>query len=420
VLGTYRVVGRVGKGAMGDVYEVGHARMEGRYALKLLGRQAAGDGEALQRFAREAKIVSSLRHPHIVQVIDFDQTADGRPYLVMELLEGEDLHAHLRRVGPLPLPRVVAIVKQIASALAAAHGRGVVHRDLKPENILLANIEGQDGDYVKIVDFGVSKVKSASLRLTKGGVMMGTPHYMAPEQAQGASDVDERVDQFALGAIAYELLSGEVAFAGDDVASVVYQVVFGEPPRLADAGGLVSAPVDAVIKKALSKAPADRFASVAEFAKALEKAARGTRGSGWGADSRSQLQPVRGVARPAALTVQGTGNGTAGVTRGKIVALIVLTAAAAGTLWATVIRDRQPQQPEPVPSPSPAASPRLPAAAPAAIEAPPVPAIEPAATPPATERPPPIAAPDARPPVAKPTRRHRPATGAEERLYNDL
>src|SRR5258708_17749620 len=218
VLGAYRVLGPVGKGAMGEVYEVGHARLAGRYALKLLGQQASGEEEALQRFQREARIASSLRHPHIVQVIDFDRMPDGRPYLVMELLEGEDLHTHLRRAGPLPLSRVAVIIKQIASALGAAHGRGVVHRDLKPENVLLVKIDGQDGDYVKIVDFGVSKVKSASLRLTKGGAMMGTPHYMAPEQAQGADDVDEKADQFALGAIAYELLSGEVAFAGHDIA----------------------------------------------------------------------------------------------------------------------------------------------------------------------------------------------------------
>ncbi|HET6281769.1 MAG TPA: serine/threonine-protein kinase, partial [Polyangia bacterium] len=382
-------------------------------------RQAAGDGEALQRFQREAKIVSSLRHPHIVHVIDFDQTSDGRPYLVMELLEGEDLHAHLRRVGPLPLPRVVAIVKQIASALAAAHGRGVVHRDLKPENVLLANIEGQDGDYVKIVDFGVSKVKSASLRLTKGGAMMGTPHYMAPEQAQGSSDVDEKVDQFALAAIAYELLSGEVAFAGDDVASVVYQVVFGEPPRLVDADGLVSAPVDAAIKKALSKAATDRFGSVAEFAKAFEKAARGTRGSGWGAgDSRPALRPVSDVARPAAVTVAAPGNAAASGRAGKIVAVLVLTAAAAGILWITVLRD-DPSKPMSTPATAPATAPVAPMAAP--TETPrPRPASEPALPPAAAENPAPVAVPEIRPPPAKPARHPRQAPRAEERLYNDL
>ncbi|HXI57417.1 MAG TPA: serine/threonine-protein kinase [Polyangia bacterium] len=423
VLGTYRVVGPVGKGAMGEVYEVGHARLAGRYALKLMAKQAAGDGEALQRFRREATIVSSLRHPHIVQVIDFDQTPDGRPYLVMELLIGEDLHTRLRRLGPMPLPRVVAIIKQIASALAAAHGRGVVHRDLKPENVLLVTIEGEeDGDYVKIVDFGVSKVKSASLRLTKGGAMMGTPHYMAPEQAQGASDVDEKVDQFALAAIAYELLSGEVAFAGDDIATVVYQVVFGEPPRLAGAGGLVSPAVDAVIKKALSKTAADRFASVADFAKAFEKAARAARG-GSAPVSRPSLPTVGAVpeSRPTAVTAGAPGAATAQAgsrATTKIVVIVALTAAVAGTIWASVIRNGSPP-PVPV-APVKAAAP---------VEAP-APPIKPPPPPPPSEivpaapaQPPPAvpAAPDVvSPRPTKPTRGRHNAPPAEERLYNDL
>ncbi|MEA2700364.1 MAG: eukaryotic-like serine/threonine-protein kinase [Myxococcales bacterium] len=415
---------------MGDVYEVGHARLAGRYALKLMAKQAAGDGEALQRFQREAAIVSSLRHPHIVQVIDFDQTPDGRPYLVMELLVGEDLHTRLRRLGPLPLSRVVAIVKQIASALAAAHRRGVVHRDLKPENVLLVTVEGEeDGDYVKLVDFGVSKVKSASLRLTKGGAMMGTPHYMAPEQAQGASDVDEKVDQFALAAIAYELLSGEVAFAGSDIATVVYQVVFGQPPRLVDAGGLVNAAVDAVIKKALSKAAADRFASVAEFAKAFEKAARSVRGSG-AAVSRLSLPTVGAgpETRPTAVTVGAPAAamalaGSSATT--KIVVMVALTAAVAGTIWASVLRNRPPR-PVPV-APVKAAAPVQAPAPPINIPAPPPSEIRPAAP-----APPPLdvekaaapaapEAPDDVPPrPTKPTRGRHNAPPAEERLYNDL
>jgi serine/threonine protein kinase len=270
---TYEVVRPIGRGAMGQVYEVRHARLSGRYALKLLTNEAAADPEFLQRFRREAQIVSRLRHPHIVQVIDFDQNAEGRPYLVMELLDGEDLAARIGRDGPLPLSRVVTVIGQIASALQTAHELGVIHRDLKPENVLILRASSSGGDFVKLVDFGISKVKNASLRLTQERMMIGTPHYMSPEQAR-SQEVDERADQFALAAIAYELLSGELAFAGDNVPAVVYQVVHGQPPRLAG-GGWISPAVDGVLLKGMAKWPGERYPSVTEFAAAFAEAARG-------------------------------------------------------------------------------------------------------------------------------------------------
>jgi eukaryotic-like serine/threonine-protein kinase len=271
--GTYRVVGRIATGGMGDVYEVSHARLAGRYALKLLRASAFEKPGALARFRREAQIVSGLRHPNVVSVIDFDQAEDGRPYLVMELLEGESLESRLQRVGRMTVAETMPIVRQIAAALSAAHAVGIVHRDLKPANVLLVRADGHQGDFVKLVDFGVAKAKNPELNLTTDGMLMGTPHYLAPEQARGEPDLDGRVDEFALAAIVYEMLSGEIAFEGDDIASVVFQITQGEPPRLSDPGGWLNPRFDAALRRALAKEPSQRFASVAEFVAALDDAA---------------------------------------------------------------------------------------------------------------------------------------------------
>jgi serine/threonine protein kinase len=205
---------------------------------------------AFDRFRREAEVTSSLRHPHIVQVVDFNQTGGGAAYFVMELLEGQNLRQHLEAHGPMTLPDVVTVIDQVASALQAVHQRGIVHRDLKPENIHLVPIPGRKEPFVKVLDFGISKVLSAST-LTQESMLVGTPHYMAPEQARGGSDdLDGRTDQFALGAIAHELLTGRRIFEAESVAAIIYQVLHEEPPSL---GALAGEGVDAAIRRALAK-----------------------------------------------------------------------------------------------------------------------------------------------------------------------
>ena len=199
--GTYRLEREIGRGGMGEVYLATHARLPGRYAVKLLLPELAENREAFTRFCREAEIMSELRHPNIVQIFDFNIAPDGRPYFVMEYLEGRDLEARLAS-GPLPLAAVVRIVNAVASALAAAHAHGVVHRDLKPSNIFLATINGQTDELVKVLDFGISKIRSAPQHIVSSTNMLGTPPYMAPEQVRGHVDaVDGRTDQFALGVI---------------------------------------------------------------------------------------------------------------------------------------------------------------------------------------------------------------------------
>ena len=219
---------------MGEVFEATHARLPGRYAVKILRPELLGNREAFARFCREAEVMSELRHPNVVQIYDFNTTPDGRPYFVMEHLEGRDLEARLTQSGPMPLPAAVRVVDAVASALATAHAHGIVHRDLKPANIFLVAIDGQIDELVKVLDFGISKIRSAGTLLSSPTDMIGSPAYMSPEQARGASDeIDGRSDQFALGAITYRMLTGFEPFQGDDIASLLYQVVHEEAPRLA-------------------------------------------------------------------------------------------------------------------------------------------------------------------------------------------
>jgi eukaryotic-like serine/threonine-protein kinase len=407
---TYRVIRRIGQGGMGQVYEVEHARLSNRYALKLLGHEASADPEFLQRFRREAQIVSSLRHPHIVQVVDFDESPDGRPYLVMELIEGEELAARVEREGALPLPAVVAIVNQMAAALQTAHDLGVIHRDLKPENILLMRVgQGAQPEFAKLVDFGVSKVKSDVTRLTQKRTMLGTPHYMSPEQAL-AQEVDERADQFALAAITYELLSGELAFAGDTVPAVVFQVAHGEPPRLEQPGGWISPEVDRVLKRALAKQASDRFVTVTEFASAFERAANGVAEDGLARARRPLANTTRRVRQRVVSVTRPIQGGR------RLIAAAVVGGAALGVLWAVTRGNRSREIGMPAAASAPtAAVPPIPA------PAPPETAVTPTAVAPAAAQPAAAPASTAGDRDARRSPPRRPATARpEDRLYNEL
>ena len=267
---------------MGEVYEARHARLAGRYAVKVIRRDVVALSEmAVKRFHREAEITSTLRHPNIVQIIDFNQTADGSPYIVMEYLDGIDLETRIRRRGPMSIGEALPIIEQIASALAAAHGHGVIHRDLKPQNILLvslsASLPGQPTEFVKVVDFGISKATSAET-LTGAPIVMGTPHYMAPEQARAmGEEIDGRADQFALGAITYELLSGRKAFPGDTVTAVIYNVVHEPADSIA---AIVGPALDAAVQTALAKERGARYPSMTAYVAGLRAAAGAGGGTG--------------------------------------------------------------------------------------------------------------------------------------------
>jgi serine/threonine protein kinase len=268
--GSYRLVRKIADGGMGTVYEARLLRLDRRCAVKVMSRELASSSEALTRFHREANVSSQLNHPHIVQVTDFGSAASGEPFMVMEYLEGEDLARRLRKAGRLPAPAVAAIVKQTASALAATHARGIVHRDLKPANIFLVDLATDEGDtdFVKVVDFGISKIKGTALRLTRASVLMGTPGYMAPEQAMGKVDhIDGRTDQWALACIAWEMLTGCEPFVGGDLTELLYRVVHADPvlsPKTP-----LHPEVEAVLRQALSKPQKRRFPTITAFARAL-------------------------------------------------------------------------------------------------------------------------------------------------------
>jgi serine/threonine-protein kinase len=272
---AYQLTRLIGQGAMGAVYEGVQLRLRKRVAVKVMDRNLAENPELIARFRREIDVTAKLAHPNIVQVSDFGTAPTGEPFLVMEYLEGEDLERVLEREGRVSFARAVHIVNQLASALAVTHAEGIVHRDLKPANVFLVKVPGQT-DFVKVVDFGISKVlKASTTKLTRAQMIVGTPEYMSPEQAAAKIDeIDHRSDQWSLACIAWHMLVGQQPFFGPDVNAILHQVMNGEPPPLGPGlTGLLPGQVEAVLRRALSKRQIDRFPTITAFAKAFEAAA---------------------------------------------------------------------------------------------------------------------------------------------------
>ena len=290
--GTYEVRGVVDRGGMGIVFEAEQIRLRRKVAIKVLPVHLAQDQKALLRFQREAELVSLLQHPHVVQILDFDTTEQGEPYIVMEFLAGESLELRLAREPVLPLAFAVRVACQVASGLAAVHEALIVHRDLKPANIFLTELP-ESGVHIKLLDFGIGKRQGGRQHLTGENDVMGTPEYMPPEQAQGrTAHVDQRGDQYSLAVIVYEMLTGRVPFRGD-MMEILEQVITSDPPRIEDLAPQLPAGVGSVLRHAMAKAPEQRFDTVVDFANALsfaaaEPAALPDRGTPSG---RSTLRP---------------------------------------------------------------------------------------------------------------------------------
>jgi serine/threonine protein kinase len=272
---AYRLVRVISEGGMGTVYEAIQLRLDRRVAVKIMRSGLAENPEALSRFRREAKVLSRLGHPHVVQLLDVGAVASDHPYLVTEYLEGEDLQHRIDRVGRLPLGTALSIFRQVAAALAAIHAQAIVHRDLKPANIFLLDVKGS-ADFVKVIDFGISKVKTSHTDLTRPASLMGTPEYMAPEQASGRiEDVDHRSDQWGLACLVWHVLTGSPPFTGGALNELLDRVINDDPPSLLAATPGLPPDLERVLRRALAKRQSQRFATVTAFLRAFEVAAVG-------------------------------------------------------------------------------------------------------------------------------------------------
>ena len=274
IIGGYRIDGLIGQGGMAQVYKAWNTGLHRHEALKLLPPQMTFDHSFVERFLHEARTAASLRHPHIATIHTVSPTTEAQPYFTMEMVQGEDLADLLHNSGSLPLQEALPVLRQIAAALDYAHSHGIIHRDVKPANILLED-DGRGGWNVKVVDFGIARAQEAGdgARLTKTGMIVGTPEYMSPEQGGSGAKVDHRSDQYSLGVIAYEMLCGRPPFAvgAEGTAMTVIMSHIRDVPRApVDFVPNLSQSANSAVLRALSKKPEDRFASCAEFVAALE------------------------------------------------------------------------------------------------------------------------------------------------------
>lgn len=286
-LGPFKIEGLIGEGATSEVYAAVDERLDRGIALKILPRHFAKSADVRQRFAAESRLASRLNHPHVVPIYEADEI-DGLLYISMLRVDGSDLGHLLAAKGPLSPSRTVRIVGQAASALGAAHATGLIHRDVKPQNILVARTEGGT-DHVFLTDFGLTKVIGSASRHTQTGQIVGTVHYMSPEQIEGR-DVTHLSDVYSLGCVLFECLTGRTPFERDSDLAVLWAHVNADVPVTSEVGGAARS-LDAVIGRALAKAPEDRYQSCGELARGMRAALR-----------RRHLPAPRGPSTPASYT----------------------------------------------------------------------------------------------------------------------
>lgn len=276
-VGNYRIIEFLGEGGMGTVFRVEHAVLGRAYALKVLrSRVVDRDDGAAEKFVREARTAARVRHPNIVDVFDFGYLPDGRPYFVMELLDGESLATRVAR-GPLPLAEVVSIARQLATALAAAHDRGVIHADVTPSNVLVIDT----GElHVKLVDFGLAELAGEGMRDENPEFVLGTPAYISPEQLRGLAPSD-RSDQYGMGAVVFELLTGSPPFNDPDLRALCMMHLQAPVPVIESPHGPLPPKLADLVTTCLAKTPQARFSGMRAVLAVLDEIERVTDRRGW-------------------------------------------------------------------------------------------------------------------------------------------
>ncbi|MFZ1864151.1 MAG: serine/threonine-protein kinase [Polyangiales bacterium] len=317
----YRVEEVIGEGGMGLVYRVTHTRLNKTLAIKVIRRENTRDQEVIARFRREAESASAIGNQHIVDVSDFGMLEDGSTYFVMECLHGMDLIDAMDIAQRMPEERAIRIAIQLCKALGAAHRAGIVHRDLKPENVFLTQREDVD-DFVKVLDFGIAKVANGHKRITRAGEVLGTPHYMSPEQCEG-EDVDHRTDVYALGVLLYEMITGHVPHDADTMMGILTKHMYEDPippkvrvPQISDA-------LEQVILRCLEKKPEQRYQTMSEIEADLVRIEAGQQPVGPDTVTLTPTKPPRGArVRVSPIYLGGLG-----------MALLALAGALAMSVW---------------------------------------------------------------------------------------
>ena len=326
IRGKYRILDKIGQGGMGSVYKALHVTFDELRAIKVISPELINDQLFVKRFKHEAVITRKLQHPNAVRVDDIDEAEDGRPFIVMEFIEGESLRKLIQDQGAMPVPRVCSIIKQTAAALDAAHRLGMIHRDIKPDNIVL--IQSPEGEQAKVLDFGIAKLKEgrrgavAGMTLTGTGIVIGTPQYMSPEQAMGkrGEELDGRSDLYSLGIVMYQMLTGDLPFKADTTMEMLLAHLQQQAPNVRVVRPELRIPnsIANVVVRLLEKKPENRPSSAQALIEEIEQAEANGGGPGetrvlssepfydQPINAPSPLPSSRQVSRPSRATTAST------------------------------------------------------------------------------------------------------------------